>query len=493
MKSKRIFFQLIASLLLTVSFFTFSCQKKDIISNDASLKLAFSNDSVIFDTVFTSLGSISRQLMVYNPSANRIKISQIQLAQGAQSAYRINIDGEAATDFYDLELAGGDSAYIFVRVTIDPNDQNNPYVVEDQIRFLTNGNEQIVKLVAWGQNAHYIVADQIVANFPPFTIVADSLETVHWTSEKPYVIYGYAVIDSYGELIIDEGTRVYFHDKSGLWAYTDGVLKVYGTEEAPVVFQGDRLEAFYADLPGQWDRIWLMEGRAGVQHEIRNAIIQNGFIGLQTESFLSPAQNKLVLHNVTIRNMQGIGIFSRLFNIEGSNVVIANCGGYDMALTMGGSYHFKHTTLANYWNYSVRNTPSLFLNNYTLDSLDNVIPFPINFSMANSLLYGYNKDEFETDMTEAADSLYFFDHCLMKTNRETNDGPAFNTILKNEDPLFLDHSINDYRIDTLSPAINFGDPAVAASVPLDILGHSRSESADVGAYQFVPGQSGRRR
>ncbi len=400
------------------------------------------------------------------------------------------MDGEATSNYNDLEIAGGDSAYIFVRVTIDPNDQNNPYVVEDQIRFLTNGNEQIVKLVAWGQNAHYIVADQHVSGLPSYKIVADSLESIHWTNDKPYVIYGYAVINSYGELIIEEGCRIHFHDKAGLWAYTDGVLKVYGTEEAPVTFKGDRLEPYYADLPGQWDRIWLMEGRPGVNHEIRNAVIENGFIGIQAESFLNVTQNKVILHNVTIRNMQGIGLFSRYFNIEGTNLVVGNCGGYAMALTMGGLYDFKQTTIGNFWNYSVRNTPSIFLNNFIVDTLDNIIPFPMDFSMVNSIVYGYNENEFGTEMDGGADSLFHFDHCLMKTIWETQSGDNFNNILKNEDPLFLDAGINDYRIDTLSPAINFGDPAIAASIPFDILGNPRSESADVGAYQFVPGQTG---
>ncbi len=487
MNLKRIIYHLTALSLLVVVVAGYSCQKKDVISSDSSISLGFSNDSVIFDTVFSSLGSASRQLMVYNTSGNRVRISNIQLEQGSQSAYRLNIDGEASNNYNDLEIAGGDSAYIFVKVTIDPNDQNNPYVVEDQIRFLTNGNEQSVKLVAWGQNAHYILADQQVGGLPPFKVVADSLESIHWTNEKPYVVYGYAVIDSYGELIIEEGTRVHFHDKSGLWAYTDGVLKVYGTEENPVTFQGDRLEPYYADLPGQWDRIWLMEGRAGVNHEIHNAVIKNGFIGIQAESFLNATQNKVVLHNVTIQNMQGIGLFSRLFAIEGSNLVIGNCGGYAMALTMGGYYDFKHSSIGNYWNYSVRNTPSLFLNNFILDTLENVIPFHMDFTLSNSIIYGYNDDEFDTEMDGGADSLYFFDHCLLKTERETANGINYHNIL-NEDPLFLDPSINDYRIDTLSPAIGAGDPSISATIPFDILGNPRAESSDLGAFQFVPGQ-----
>lgn len=475
-------------LLMTVLTVTWSCRKPVVVSDDPSLELSFSNDSVIFDTVFTSLGSATRRLMVYNPSKSRVSISNIRLASGDNSAFRLNVDGLPGSDFSDVEINGGDSLYIFARVTIDPNDISNPYVVEDSIMFLTNGNEQKVKLVAWGQNAVYILADTYVEGFPPFKVVADSLETTIWTNEKPYVIYGYAVIDSYGKLEIQEDTQIHFHKNSGLWAYVDGVLKVYGTRENPVWFGGDRLEQDYADLPGQWDRIWLMEGRPGEDHEFHHAVIENGFIGIQAESFLRQTENKVILDNVVIQNMTGIGVFTRLFNIKGENVVAANCGGYCLALTGGGSYDFVHSTIANYWPYGVRNTASLFLNNYLLDTSETAIPLSMDFKLKNSILYGTNFNEIETDMVGEADSLYYFDHCLLKSERDVSNTAIYNQVIKNEDPLFVDYDVNDYRIDSLSPAIDKGDPAIAATVPFDLLGTQRTVSPDLGAYEFVPGQ-----
>ncbi|PLW94688.1 MAG: hypothetical protein C0591_12235 [Marinilabiliales bacterium] len=479
----------IISLVFMVVFS--ACKKTDFINDNPGLKLQFSNDSVIFDTVFTTLGSTTHQLMVYNTSGSRISISSIRVVNGESSPYRINVDGESGYNFNNIEIEGGDSLYIFVKVTIDPNDMNNPFVVEDDIQFFTNSNEQSVKLVSWGQNANYIVADTYVAGFPKFKIVADSLETVHWTNEKPYVVYGYALINSYGELIIDEGAKVYFHENSGLWAYSDGLLKVYGTIENPVYFQGDRLEAFYSDLPGQWDRIWLMEAQPGQHHEIHNAIIQNGFIGLQVESFLRPAENLVKLHNVTIQNMQGIGLFSRVYNIEGTNTVIANCGAYCLAATGGGYYNFKQATFANYWSYSVRNTPAVYLNNYLLDTLEQPVPLPINFSIGNSIIYGNNTNEFQTEMVAGADSTYYLNYVNLKTELNTNNSDNFNMIQKNQDPLFFDYKINDYRLDSLSPARKIGDLQIASEVPFDIVGTQRATDPDLGAYQFVPGQ-GRR-
>ncbi len=481
---KRLF---ILSLFSVFLVWASSC-KKDILSTDPSLKLSFANDSVIFDTVFTSLGSATHRLMVYNPSSSKVKISNISLADGTSSDFRINVDGESGASVEDIELAGGDSLFIFLRVTIDPTDVNNPFVVEDELQFLTNGNSQSVKLVAWGQNANYILADTYNTGFPPYKVVVDSLQTVHWTSEKPYVIYGYAVVDSYGKLIIDAGTKVYFHDKSGLLAYSDAVLKVEGTLENPVHFQGDRLEPEYSELPGQWDRIWLMESQPGEDHEIRNVIIENGFIGIQAESFLHVTSNKLILENVTIRNMNGIGIFSRIYNILGGNTVVANCGGYCMAFTGGGNYSFIQTTVADYWEYGIRKNPALFLNNFLLDSLDNPIPIPMYFNMGNSIVYGYNDDEFGTEMVAGADSAYFFDHALIKTTRDVGDANLFESVIVNEDPLFFNAEENDYRLDTLSPAIDKGSEAISAQIPNDILGNPRGTSPDLGAYEFEPGQ-----
>ncbi|NOU48772.1 MAG: hypothetical protein HOO86_17160 [Bacteroidales bacterium] len=474
-------------LIIPIALLLFdACRKQDLISNDSALKLTFSTDSVVFDTVFTSIGTSTRRLMIYNTSNKRLNISSIQVGENGGSVFRLNVDGTPGLAFENIEIAANDSLFVFVRATIDPLNVDNPFVVEDDLVFLINGNIQKVKLIAWGQDANYIIADQIVKKFPKFKIVADSLQTVHWTAGKPYVVYGYALIDSYGELIIDEGARVYFHDKSGLWAFSDGVLKVRGTLENPVIFQGDRLEQEYRDIPGQWDRIWLMDGRQGFDHEIDYAIIRNGFIGIQAESFLKATANNLILRNTIIENQTGMGIFTRLFAIDASNLVVANCGNYSMALSIGGDYRFMHTTVANNWSLSTRNNPSILLNNYTFDSLDVAIPVPFNLVMGNSIIYGSNSEEIETDFVGGADSTYLFDHCLVKTERKLSSFPGFADCFKNQDPLFKDYEAFDYHPDTLSPVIGKGKIDYSNIVPNDLDGVSRLPLPDLGAYQFVP-------
>lgn len=472
-----------------ILFFLFiQCRKDPAITTDPAAILGFSNDSIIFDTVFTTVGSVTANLRVYNKNAERIRISDIYLAGGASSTYEINIDGEPAINVKDIEIDSGDSIFIFVRVTVNPNNINSPFVLEDSIMFLTNGNLQAVKLVAWGQNARYIVADTHIEGLPSYKIVAGENETVVWNKELPYVVYGYAVVDSTGLLRIEEGTQIHFHAQSGLWIYKGGCLKVNGTLQEPVVFQGDKLGYDYDEVPGQWDRIWINEG--STDNEIDHAIIKNGFIGIQAETLQEYMYNQLTLTNTVIKNMTGAGIFTRFYLISGFNNVIANCGQYTLALTMGGSYEFAHCTSANFWSESYRPTQSMVFTNYILDEDDNPIVFPFISRLGNSIFTGNMTDEFIFDFKEGYEYTWKFENCLLKTTYNTSDTSHYMNCLVNEDPLFRDYQNNDYHIDTIiSPVIGKGLPEISANFPYDLDGVTRAGSPDLGAYQFVPDTS----
>lgn len=477
---------IVVGFLLIVLGLSTGCNKERIPSNDPKLKLAFSNDSVLFDTVFTSLGSATRRLMLYNTHDEMLNISSVRLYGGENSPFRLNFDGEAGSEFYNKNIPGHDSLFSFLRVTINPNDNNSPFIVEDSMEFITNGNRQIVHLVAYGQNANYIIADRVIGTFPKFKIVADSLETTVWTNERPYVIYGYALINSYGTLQVEAGTRIYIHDGGGIWTWSDGLLIIDGTRENPVVIQGDRLEPYYKDQPGQWDRIWLMDGREGADNSINHAIIRNGFIGVQTESFIHPTRSALRLENTIIENHSGYGIYSRLYAIEAKNLVVANCGKGGVSVHFGGDYRFTHSTIANNnWNYgngTKRSEASVFLNNYAQDSAG-YYDFPLRFELNNSIVYGNLDNEFSTDF-RSSDSIYVFDHCLIKTKRYQYASQGFTSCIFNRDPLFADYEGFDYHVDGISsPVIGAGNPVFGAEVPFDLDGVSRSSVPDIGAYQ----------
>ena len=108
-------------LFLLTGLTLLSCRKEEKITTDPSAKLEFSGDTVLFDTVFTTVGSTVASLLVYNPNDKKIVISSIQLAGGSASQFRLNIDGVPGASASNVEISGHDSLYIFVEVTVDPN------------------------------------------------------------------------------------------------------------------------------------------------------------------------------------------------------------------------------------------------------------------------------------------------------------------------------------------------------------------------------------
>ena len=467
-----------------------ACRKINSISDDPSQKLSFSTDTVLFDTVFTTLGSATHQLRIYNTHDEDLKISSIRLLGGESSPFRVNLDGDNATEFYDKVIPANDSLFTFLRVTIDPNNLNTPFVVEDELEFITNGNTQIVKLLAWGQNAHYIVADKVVniGGVPyPYHIVADSLETTVWTSERPYVIYGYALINSYGTLRIEEGTHVYCHQDGGIFSWSDGQLIIDGTAENPVIVEGDRLESYYDNTPGQWGQILLLDGRAGADHRVSHAIIRNGTIGLNCQSSLKVTECALRVDNTIIENQSGYGMFSILYPVEVKNFVIANCGTANF-WAFGGDYRLVHGTIADYWNGNEhKNNCAMEVSNCATDSQTNeLFYYPFNMEVSNCIVYGSQSEELKTSFGPDADSTYLFDHCLLKTEKYNGTMTGFNHCLFNMEAYFADIHANDMHIDSIaSPVIGTGNPLFGNELPYDLDGVSRNGRIDIGAYQFI--------
>ncbi|PID88937.1 MAG: hypothetical protein CSB02_00100 [Bacteroidia bacterium] len=470
--------------VLSFLYFSTSCKKDEQITTDPSYRLSFSTDSVTFDTIFSTMGSVSKGLMVYNRNPKAVKISRIALAGGKQSPYRINIDGQSTTQVHDIELMGNDSMYIFVKVQIDPQNDNLPFVVHDSIVFETNGNRQDVDLVSWGQDAHFIIADQHISGLPPFAYIAREGEAIHWPNDKPYVIVGYGVVDSAASLHIDAGCRIHFYNNSGLWIYKSASLQVQGTADNKVVFQGVRTKGMYENLPAQWDRIWINESDDNTV--IEHAVIKNGLIGLQLETLHQGMSNQLRINNTEIRNMSGWGIFSRYYNIEGNNLLVANAGSALLNLTGGGEYQFKNSTFANFWRYTNREDPSLHLSDYfsryDAEGNQTVYLHDMNAYFGDCILYGGAQEEILIDKypDDASTSVeYLFDYCLLKTQQTTDENMQHS--LFNENPLFVDYFAGDYHIDSLSPARQKGIPM---GNPLDLDGIERGDTPDLGAYQW---------
>ena len=80
------------ALVLTCLFGTTACIEDDFTSSSADL-LEFSCDTVAFDTVFTELGTPTKQFVIYNRHKKMINISSISLQGNAHGRFFLNVDG----------------------------------------------------------------------------------------------------------------------------------------------------------------------------------------------------------------------------------------------------------------------------------------------------------------------------------------------------------------------------------------------------------------
>jgi hypothetical protein len=456
-----------------------SCRKDDAIDTSPGFRLAFSNDTIIFDTVFTTIGSVTKQLHVYNRSNKAVIISSVRLARGETSPFRLNIDGRPSLSSSDIELKANDSLYIFIRVTIDPNNTNNPLVQSDSISFTINGHQQNVKLVAWGQDAYFYANARITRNYT-------------FTNDKPHVIYGQLIIDSLYTLTIEPGAKIYFHKDAQLVIYRDATLKVNGTLENPVIFQADRLEHDYDTVPGQWGSIWLYAGSKN--NEIDYAEIRNAQVGIQVDAEGILTEPELLMSNTRFSNITNYGLLARGAWIKAVNCVFDGFGGNAIAFNSGGNYDLRHCTIGNYWMLSARRTPSLSISNYYIDQKG--VSHLQDLQQAyfgNCIIYGEKEEEISLQKKEGAAFNVVFENCLLRTIL-TSDAPAlFSSCIRNKAPQFknLEKYFHNLELDTLSPAKDVGAMQIISGayrdITIDIKGVSRILDAgpDLGAYERV--------
>lgn len=469
---------LLASLLsiaIIAAFFE-GC-RKDPLDTDSDAQLLFSRDTIVFDTVFTSVGSATRHFLVHNTSSKAVKISSIRLAGGSSSPYHLNVDGQPVVSTGDILLRGGDSMYVFVDVTIDPNNSNSPLLVEDSILFETNGNRQRVVLDAVGQDAHFHYYETLNCN-------------EIWTNDKPHVIYGYAIIPQCCNLTIQAGTRVHLHKNATLAADSCATLLVQGAAGNPVIFQGDRLESDYAEEPGQWYGIWLSGGSKN--SIIDWAVIKNSSVGVRVDTLGASVNPTLTIKNTKIRNMAYAGILGVAGTyIKGENLSVSNCGEAALIMAYGGKCEFTQCSFGDYWNISSRTSPCVVLNNWYELADHSIIGRDLTQAdFYNCIIYGDQNNEIGLDSTTVVSGLqfhYYFSHCLIKTNVNVSNTSHFDPQnWYNLDPQFADIPNNDLHIGSGSPAIDKGDATHSNANDLDNSLRPYNGIPDIGAYEWHP-------
>ena len=494
-----------------VSFLFYSCNDDVFETTRSSGDLKFSRDTIFLDTVFTNIGSSTRTLKIYNKSSHNITIPTIELGRGEQSFYRLNVDGIPGKTFENIDILSKDSIFVFIEATIDFSRVTNP-IYTDSIVFDSGSNLQDVKLVTLVQDAHFLfpkkdaqgIKEKIVlgVNAEGEEIAIDGFYLdgdTEWNNDKPYVVYGYVGVPENKTLTINKGVKIHFHKNSGLLVDKGATLKVNGELNDEVIFEGDRLEPGFSEIPGQWGAIWLRAGSKN--HEIENAIIKNNIIGILMDSVGSLTEPTLKIKNTQIYNTSTYGILGRTANIKGENLVIANSGQSVLACTIGGTYNFTHSTFANYWTNSVRSLPAVLINNYMKyqksDGSEAILVRDLNAAnFTNCIIDGSQNIEFFLEQAEGLVFNYNFKNNLLKFNDPSGkfaDVPLFdfeddshyqNNIFNGESN-FKNIDLNEYLIGEKSDAVNNADKNAAMQIPLDILGVNRTLSPDIGAYQHI--------
>ena len=446
-----------------------SCNKQVILSK---AHLEFSTDTLVFDTVFTTVGSTTKALKIYNKDQKSLKIDAIELMGGAQSVFRLNIDGVPTDLQEDLILESQDSLFIFVEVTLNSNGGNQPLIIEDSIRFRTNGKDQFVKLAAWGQDAYF--------HYTNFQDTIFDLNEGVWPNDKPHVIYGAAIVDSSKTLTIPAGTKVHLHKNAIFYVYK-GALQIEGELGNEVVFQGDRLEQDYKDVSGQYYGIYFHEA---LPSSINYAILKNGTSGVHLYSE-DPSNTgyTLELTNTQIYNEARYGVFIYAgARVKAENCLISHNGTHSLLVLQGGSFNFNHCDLLG---YGTSTNPAVGISNYfTNYQLNETYVSNIDEGiLKNCVIDGNLKTELAIDTIQMAGVVLNFDfsYSLFKSEQTYTDSFYGNNIFWNKASGFNNPSERDFTFALNSFLSNNG---IASSVFNDIVGQARNNPPDIGAYEF---------
>lgn len=487
-----------------------SC-RNDFEFESSTGNLRFSKDTVYLDTVFTNIGSSTYTLKVYNKSDKNISIPKVQLAKGEASKYRMMVDGMPGKVFDDVELLAKDSMFIFIEVTANVIDANTTdFLYTDKILFGEGTNTQKVELVTLIQDAIFLYPQKFsngttetlpIGNDEIYGFYLDENDVVNgnelrWTNSKPYVVYGYAAVPPNKTLVVDAGARVHFHAESGLIVANNASIHVNGTHsttaalENEVIFEGDRLEPDFSEVPGQWGTIWLTQG--STNNQLSNLTIKNATVGILVSGNDGTNSVNTTLNNVQIYNCTNFGIYATNGFIEGKNVVINNCGEASFQANFGGSYDFTHCTFANYW--ARPNQTCVVLSD---DPINN-IPTPLlKADFKNCIVYG--STNIGISLTNDGTVFnYKFDHCLIKfidIGNQFSTNPLYNFSGPNYINCLIATSSSENKPDFKDPRKNqliIGEDSAAKGTAKnlystfnDIVNNPRNGATDIGAYNWI--------
>ena len=427
---RRLFF-----FMLTIAALLTACTDNDSFSTSAGNRLTFSEDTISFDTLFSTVPSATQVFWVYNRSNDGIRIQTARLERGSQSGYRVNVDGTYLNPVSsDFEVRKGDSLLVFVEVTTRENHAESPQLVEDNlILTLESGAVQRVNLRTYSWDAKKI-ADLVISRD---TVIESSV---------PLLISGYGITVNEGATLTLRNTDLYFHDGAGIEA--NGQLMADNC-----LFRGDRLDRMfdylpYDRIPGQWLGIYLASHEK--TNEMTNCEIRNAVDAIVCDS------TKLVLVNTIIHNSSGGGLVARNSLLSLDYCQLTNTFGDCLSLE-GCQAEIHHCTLGQFYPFSANRGSALSFVTSTL---------PMMLSCSHTLITGYDEDVLtgQVHTTEPVACEYYFTDCIVRTD-SVNDPERFERMIwetpkdsvqgkQHFKTIDEENLYYDFTIDSISPAFS---------------------------------------
>lgn len=248
---------------------------------------------------------------------------------------------------------------------------------------------------------------------------------------------------------------------------TGGRLLIEGTQDNPVIIEGDRLEPEFHQTPGQWTGIWLQAGTSG--HRIEHAIIRNGIIGVRVDSAAD-----LTLRHTQIYRTTGPAVIGIHARIEAENCLFFRNGGFAIQLEYGGIYRFNYCTAAT---YGVSTDALRMTNGRCLDPVcQSFAIHDLDAHFVNCILHGSRADQVSLTEFPGAAFAYRLERCIVKV-RDLIRPNAYPDFFDYCDPclnaaadeiIFVDPNRDEYRLDTLKSVANaYARPIPGIATDLD--------------------------
>ena len=489
-------------LLPLLALLAAACSDYESFSNDPNLRLSFSKDTIVFDTLVSTIPSSTKTLFVFNNNDDGMRISSIQLEGGTESRFRVNADGRylAGGAWNDFQILKHDSLVVRIEMTPPEVGSNEPLYFMDKLHFLLeNGVTQTVVLTGGSIDAYIQKGGLII----------ESDQTL--LSDKPYVIYDSLVVKPEATLTLAEGTTLMFHDNAALHVY--GKLIVQGSIEKPVVLRGDRMDHMfdylrYDNTPSRWEGVIIHRGSYG--NELFQCDIHSSCYGIiceDTEQEVpDETQPSVTLDCCILHNIGGDGLQLNNCVSYVTNTQISNTLGHTVNIN-GGSHIFVYCTLAQFYPFSANRGNALHLVSTADGSAYGLLR---KAYFVNCVITGYSSDEIMGENITVGDHTcdYLFHHCFLNTpaveDEEHFVGNIFDQDKKEGEGDKLVRQDNFTRFDTSNYIYDFtpkpesqirslADPDIEGLPTFDRLGVNRlaDEGPDAGCYEYIaPAEEG---